>query len=107
MKIGVVGPSHLGIVWSTVLAEKGNKVIYLKSARFEVHEPGLKELVDKNIKNGNLEYDNSYSRLKECDVVFMAWDTPTDKYNNIQLDFRVLYLLVDHAPKSYSSLMHL
>ncbi len=86
MKIGVVGPSHLGVIWSTVLAEKGSKVIYLKSARFEVHEPGLKELIDKNIKNGNLEYDNSYSRLKECDVVFMAWDTPTDKYNNIQLD---------------------
>ncbi len=86
MKIGVVGPSHLGIVWSTVLAEKGNKVIYLKSARFEVHEPGIKELIDKNIKNGNLEYDNSYSRLKECEVVFLSWDTPTDKYNNIQLD---------------------
>ena len=85
-RIGVVGPSHLGIVWSTVLAEKGNKVIYLKSARFEVHEPGLKELIDKNIKNENLEYDNSYSRLKECDVVFLSWDTPTDKYNNIQLD---------------------
>ena len=85
-RIGVVGPSHLGIVWSTVLAEKGNKVIYLKSARFDVHEPGLKELIDRNIKNGNLEYDNSYSRLKECDVVFLSWDTPTDKYNNIQLD---------------------
>ncbi len=85
-KIGVIGRSHLGVVWSAVLAEKGNKVIYLKSARLEVYEPGLKELIQKNIKNDNLEYDNSYSRLKECDVVFLALDTSTDAYNNIQLD---------------------
>ena len=86
VNVGVVGASHLGVVWSAVLAEKGNQVIYLKGARFELYEPGLKELIQKNIKNENLVYDNNYSRLKDCDVIFLAYDTPTDAYNNIQLD---------------------
>jgi UDPglucose 6-dehydrogenase len=97
-RVGVVGPSHLGVVWSAVLAEKGHKVTYLKSTRFEVYEPQLKDLIEKNINNGNLEYNNQYSMLEDCDIVYLGWDTPTDIYNNIQLDLlqRVIDAIIPH-----------
>jgi UDPglucose 6-dehydrogenase len=86
MKIGVVGPSHLGLVWSAILAHKKYRAVYLKSARFECYEPNLRNLIEEGIQNNFLEYNNSYSTLGDCDIVFLAWDTPTDKYNNVQLD---------------------
>ena len=44
MKIGVIGSSHLGLVWTNVLAEKGFNVINLASEYTNVFEPRLQEL---------------------------------------------------------------
>lgn len=97
-KIGVVGASHMGVVWSAVLAHKGHNVTYLKSARFKIYEPDLKEIIEKNIEKGRLNYDNNYKKLNDCEVVYLAWDTPLDKNNNIQLEFleRVIDAIIPH-----------
>jgi len=81
MRIGVIGSSHLGLVWSNVLAAKGFTVYNLASKYHDVYEPGLDELSGKHIKEGRLFFPVQYAALKECDVVFFAVDTRTT-YDN-------------------------
>jgi UDPglucose 6-dehydrogenase len=67
MKICVIGTGYVGLVGSAVFADWGNQVIgvdnnpekikMIESGTMPIFEPGLKELVSKNISNGNLKWD--------------------------------------------------
>ena len=87
MKIVVVGTGYVGLVTGTCLAESGNhvtcvdvdarKIATLNSGGVPIYEPGLEELVRRNVKEKRLDFTTSVERAMEgADVAFIAVGTP-------------------------------
>ncbi len=84
--VGFAGMTHLGLVSGIAAAEKGFKVICydpdetriaaIKSGQLPVSEPQLDELFEKNRER--LVFSSQEGALRECDVVYVAPDVPTD-----------------------------
>lgn len=98
MKITVIGTGYVGLVTGACLAEVGNhvncididqsKIDELKQGIMPIYEPGLEELVKRNILEGRL---NFYTSLKEqpdeSRVYFIAVGTPSDLDGSANLKF--------------------
>jgi UDPglucose 6-dehydrogenase len=87
MKIAVVGTGYVGLVLGACLAETGNDVIcvdkdlakvrMLRRAKVPIYEPGLTELVRKNVAEGRLIFTPQLPRaVKASQIVFIAVGTP-------------------------------
>jgi len=87
MNICVVGAGHVGLVVGACLAELGNKLVCvdddvpkvdsLKKGALPFYEPGLEELVHRNMERGNLSFAASVEAGTESsDVIFLAVGTP-------------------------------
>lgn len=86
MKIGVVGTGYVGLVTGACLAEVGNsvtcidrnstRIARLQRADIPFHEPGLKELVAHNLREGRLDFDRRLARAADAEVFFIAVGTP-------------------------------
>src|SRR5260370_1243856 len=87
MNIAVVGTGYVGLVSGTCFAESGNEVICvdIDAARIEqltggqvpIYEPGLEELVRRNIKEGRLSFSTELkSAVTSAMVSFIAVGTP-------------------------------
>ena len=85
--ITVVGVGHVGLVTGACFADLGNRVIALDidEARIEglrggqmpIYEPGLEELVSRNVAAGRLIFTNSYEEaIRDAEFVFIAVGTP-------------------------------
>jgi len=83
----VVGVGYVGLVTSTCFADLGNHVIALdinaermenlKQGLMPIYEPGLEEMVKRNIAAGRLEFTTSYAEaLREAEFAFIAVGTP-------------------------------
>jgi UDPglucose 6-dehydrogenase len=78
--------SHLGLVSALSAASKGAEVVCfdfdisliknLKIGHFPIDEPGLEEVFKKHERN--LEFTNELSDIKECCLVYISLDVPTD-----------------------------
>lgn len=112
MNIGVVGLWHLGEVVSTCLAEFGHKVtaydpdpaVVEKFRRGEpvLAEPGIVELMAKNIKAGRLSYEVfSPKCAKLHDAFFVTFDTPITK--NDSPDTGIIEKAVEELAKNAKS----
>jgi len=88
MKILVIGTGYVGLVSGACFSEFGFKVICidhdidkiknLKRGNIPIYEPGLNELVKKNISNKNLNFDTNPNKyLNKSDCVFLAVGTPS------------------------------
>src|SRR3954451_7881334 len=98
---GVIGLSHLGIVYGTAWASFGQPVIAVDAdedavARLQagdpiVREPGLPELLERT--RPYLTYTSDFSRLAECSLVIVARDVPTDDDN--RSDIAAVQRLID------------
>ena len=88
MKITIVGTGYVGLVSGTCFAEFGvnvvcvdnnkEKIKKLKKGIIPIFEPGLKELVKKNLKEKRLFFQTSLSEsLKDSAAVFIAVGTPS------------------------------
>ncbi len=90
MKICFIGTGYVGLVSGVCFSDLGNSVICIdkdkeKLTRLEngdvpIFEPGLSELVTKNLDAGRLSFsDDLISSIKKSDIVFIAVGTPTAK----------------------------
>jgi len=85
--ISVVGTGYVGLVTGACFADLGNRVIcidvdqakvdVLRSGGIPIFEPGLEEIVERNIRAGRLSFTTSYADgLAGTDFVFVAVNTP-------------------------------
>jgi UDPglucose 6-dehydrogenase len=87
MKIAVVGTGYVGLVQGTCLAESGNDVVCvdkiaakvegLTKGKIPIYEPGLSELVHRNLRDGRLVFTTDLAAgIAEAEIVFIAVGTP-------------------------------
>ena len=87
MNVAMLGAGYVGLVSSACFAEFGASVtcIDIDSARIDklregvipIYEPGLAELINKNMEQGRLSFRAGYDEaIAECDLVFIAVGTP-------------------------------
>ncbi len=98
MKIAIVGSGYVGLVTGTCLAEVGcdvccvdideKKIARLQRAESPIYEPGLEELLKKNIKKNRLTFSTSLESIIDgVDVVFSAVGTPPDEDGSADLQY--------------------
>jgi UDPglucose 6-dehydrogenase len=87
MKIAVIGTGYVGLVQGTCLAESGNDVVCvdkiavkvqgLTQGRVPIYEPGLGELVHRNLRDGRLTFTTDLAGgIAEAEIIFIAVGTP-------------------------------
>ena len=98
MNIAIVGTGYVGLVSGTCFAEMGvnvtcvdvneEKIRSLQDGNVPIYEPGLDEMVSRNVKEGRLHFTTD---LKECldkvSVVFSAVGTPPDEDGSADLQY--------------------
>lgn len=98
MKITIVGTGYVGLVTGTCFAEVGisatcvdidkKKIDGLNRGIIPIFEPGLEELVHRNVKKGRLKFTTDLaSTLDGCQVVFGAVGTPADEDGSADLKY--------------------
>ena len=98
MKITVVGTGYVGLVGAACLAEVGNHVLgldvnaekirILKEGGIPIHEPGLLEIVRRNVENGRLSFTtNMEEAVHFGEVQFIAVGTPPDEDGSADLQY--------------------
>ena len=98
MKIAIVGTGYVGLVSGTCFAEMGanvtcvdvdsNKIEKLKNGIMPIYEPGLEELVKRNVEYGRLQFTTDLTEvLDDVEVVFSAVGTPPDEDGSADLKY--------------------
>ncbi len=87
MKISVMGTGYVGLVSGVCLADVGHevtcidnnadKITLLNNGSIPIYEPGLNELVEKNVNKNRLHFTSNTDSISEADVVFIAVGTPS------------------------------
>ncbi|MDX9991122.1 MAG: UDP-glucose/GDP-mannose dehydrogenase family protein [Anaerolineales bacterium] len=97
-QICVVGVGYVGLVTGACFSDLGNRVIALdvdperienlKKGVMPIYEPGLEELVRRNVSAGRLSFTTDYAEaLKECEFVFIAVGTPSGVKGEADLQY--------------------
>src|SRR5215510_1541982 len=90
MNICVVGAGYVGLVTGAVFADLGNEVICidnlsdkiaaLQAGRMPIYEPGLEEIVARNLHDGRLSFSTDLAgAVRKSVIVFIAVGTPPKK----------------------------
>ena len=98
MKIVVVGTGYVGLVTGTCFAEVGidvicvdidqKKIDNLHQGILPIYEPGLEEMVSRNVKSGRLQFSTSLAdSIKGADVAFIAVGTPPGEDGSADLKY--------------------
>jgi UDPglucose 6-dehydrogenase len=97
MKVSVIGTGYVGLVSGTCFAEIGHqvtcidcdekKIKMLWEGKSPIYEPGLNELLERNIKSKQLTFSTGYESIKDSKVTFLAVGTPSDAEGNADLSY--------------------
>ena len=110
MKLCMIGTGYVGLVSGVCFSDLGNQVICvdkdltkikkLQSGIVPIYEPGLDELVQKNLKNKRLNFSNDLKNsIKKSDIIFICVGTPTKKGGS-DADLSQIYLVAKELSKS-------
>lgn len=98
MNICIVGSGYVGLVTGACFSDLGNNVICidnnvkkiqaLKKGIIPIYEPGLKELVSRNVKEGRLSFSSKIAEgVRASEVIFIAVGTPSKESGEADLSF--------------------
>ncbi len=98
MKIAIVGTGYVGLVSGACFAEMGAdvtcidvdkcKIEKLRSGQIPIYEPGLEELVARNVADGRLHFSTELGEcLDQVEIVFSAVGTPPDEDGSADLRY--------------------
>jgi UDPglucose 6-dehydrogenase len=98
MQLAIIGTGYVGLVTGTCFAETGNNVMcidineekikQLKAGKSPIYEPGLENLLERNIKEKRLGFTTSLEDgIKNAQVIFLALPTPPGKDGSADLQF--------------------
>src|ERR1022692_1697851 len=87
MHVGVIGTGYVGLVTATCLAEAGHhltcvdndprKIQMLREGRVPIYEPGLEDMVARNVAAGRMRFSESTAEAaQENELLFIAVGTP-------------------------------
>jgi UDPglucose 6-dehydrogenase len=87
MRVGVIGTGYVGLVVGAGLAETGNDVICadidshkiarLNRGEIPIFEPGLDDLVERNLEDGRLRFTTDVAEtVRQSEIIFIAVGTP-------------------------------
>ena len=90
MKLCMIGTGYVGLVSGACFSDLGNSVVcvdidknkinQLKQGIIPIYEPGLEEIVKKNIKNKRLSFSFDFDKsIKDSDIIFICVGTPKKK----------------------------
>ncbi|WP_409252041.1 UDP-glucose dehydrogenase family protein [Bacillus sp. SCS-153A] len=111
MNICVIGTGYVGLVSGVCFSDAGNKVTCLdiddkkvndlRNGIIPIYEPGLSELVEKNIRENRLHFTTDYAEgMKDADLVLIAVGTPPKENGEANLDY------IDAAARSIAEHLH-
>jgi len=100
MKVSVIGTGYVGLVTGTCLAEVGNDVLcldvdvnkinILKQGGIPIYEPGLEDMVKRNVAAGRLRFTTDVAESAKHGVIqFIAVGTPPDEDGSADLQYVV------------------
>ena len=98
MKISVFGSGYVGLVASACLADVGHEVLcmdidpwrieLLNAGEVPIHEPGLQQLVDGNLRAGRLRFSTEAAEaVAFAELLFIAVGTPPDEDGSADLQY--------------------
>ncbi len=110
MKICIIGSGYVGLVSGTCFSELGNKVICvdnnkqkienLKKGTIPIFEPGLEELIIRNVKQKRLNFSTDVNNsIRNSDIIFICVGTPTNKNSN-KANLKYVYKVVSDIKKN-------
>ncbi len=97
-KISIVGTGYVGLVTGACFAEVGHQVIcvdndlkkveVLRAGGIPIYEPGLEEIVKRNVAAGRLRFTGEIADgVKNSEVVFIAVPTPPNPDGSVDMSF--------------------
>ena len=100
MRIVVIGTGYVGLVQGVALAELGNEVVCidvdeqkvakLKEGFSPIYEPGIEELIKKNLRQERIVFDTKLKKhINHADIAFIAVGTPSDESGRADLKYVV------------------
>jgi UDPglucose 6-dehydrogenase len=98
MKLSIIGTGYVGLVTGACFAEVGHRVICvdrdedkiktLRAGGMPIYEPGLDEMVKRNVEAGRLSFTSSTREgVEQSDVIFIAVPTPPLADGAVDLSF--------------------
>jgi len=99
MKIAILGTGYVGLVTGTCLADLGHtvtcvdinedKIKKLQKGISPIYEPGLSEVITRNVSEERLFFTTDVSCITDCKAVFIAVGTPQDEDGSADLQYVV------------------
>src|SRR3989338_4703363 len=118
MKISVIGVGYVGLATAAVLAELGNdvmaadidkkKINNLNNGIMPIFEPGLKEMVERNVRENRLKFVSDNKKVIEHgNVIFICVGTPPKENWEVELKYvENVAMEIAHNMNSYKVIVH-
>jgi len=98
MRLSMVGTGYVGLVTGVCLSNTGNdvtcldtdarKIEMLRAGGCPIYEPGLVELMERNVAAGRLKFTtDSFAAHKDADMIFICVGTPSDERGHTDLKY--------------------
>ena len=97
MNISIIGTGYVGLVTGTCLADMGHnvhcidinkeKINNLNNGIMSIYEPGIEDLISKNVKAEKLYFTTEYESIEQADAVFIAVGTPSGVDGSADLQY--------------------